>query len=146
MQIISPAFEYGAIIPVQYSCDGENVNPPLQILNVPASTKSLVLIMDDPDASVGTWTHWTIWNISPDTKLIAENSVPENAVQGTNSAQINNYRGPCPPSGTHRYFFKLFALDIEPDIAPSANIATLNARLTDHILATAELMGRFAKP
>ncbi len=144
MQITSPAFAAGAMIPVKYSCKGESVNPPLAISNVPTGTASLALIVDDPDAPSGTWTHWTVWNIAPTTVTIGENSVPMGAVQGTTSAKNNFYQGPCPPSGTHRYFFKLYALDTMLDLPATADIAALNVGISDHILASAELMGKFS--
>lgn len=144
MQITSSAFAAGAMIPVKYSCKGESVNPPLTISNVPTGATSLALVVDDPDAPSGTWTHWTVWNIAPTTATVVENSIPQDAVQGTNSAKNNFYQGPCPPSGTHRYFFKLYALDTMLELPASADVAALNASMAGHILASAELMGTFA--
>ena len=115
----SPAFENGAEIPSRYTCDGENINPTLIIENVPEGVKSLVLIMDDPDATGGaTWDHWLLWNIPPETKEISENSVPAGAIQGKTSWGTNKYGGPCPPKGSspHRYMFKLYAPCIEPQL------------------------------
>jgi len=110
-QITSPVFENNGFIPKKYTCDGVDINPQLLIANVPSETKSLALIVDDPDAPAGTWVHWVVWNISPQTHEIKENSVPNGANQGLNDFRKRSYGGPCPPSGTHRYFFKLYALD-----------------------------------
>ena len=111
MKISSPAFENNSKIPEKYTCDGENVNPPLKIEGVLKEAKSLVLIVDDPEAHMGTFLHWLVWNIPPETDFIEENSLPKRAVQGKNDFGKENYGGPCPPFGTHRYFFKLYALD-----------------------------------
>src|SRR5512144_42921 len=107
-RISSPVFAANGYIPARYTCDGNDVNPPLEIANVPAETKSLALIVDDPDAPVGMWVHWVAWNIDPATREIAEDAVPRNASQGKNDWKRNSYGGPCPPSGVHRYFFKLY--------------------------------------
>jgi len=104
--ITSPAFINNGKIPIEYTCKGKGISPVLKIENIPPQTQSLVLIMDDPDAPVGVFTHWLIWNIAPDTSEIKENSVPVNAVVGLNSRGENKYTPPCPPSGTHRYFSK----------------------------------------
>src|SRR6266568_2267554 len=111
LKITSPAFAHNGTIPAAFTCDGADSMPPLAIGGVPQKAKSLALIMDDPDAPVGTWVHWVAWNIAPQTTEIIEHSVPAGAVQGRNSWGRNSYGGPCPPSGTHRYFFKLYALD-----------------------------------
>src|SRR3989344_3924638 len=111
MKILSPAFEANQMIPPKYTCDGENINPPLQIADVPANTKSLILISDDPDASMGTWVHWTVWNIPPETKEIGENSAPIGAVEGMTSFGDKGYGGPCPPSGPLPIFFNYNVLD-----------------------------------
>ncbi len=145
MKILSPAFENQQNIPVKYTCDGNNINPPLEISGVPDNAKSLVLIVDDPDAPNGTWIHWTIWNINPQTELIAENSVPAGAVQGKTSAGSNNFGGPCPPSGTHRYFFKLFALDSAIDLPASVDVQDLQAAIRGHIIESAELIGLYSR-
>src|SRR5438045_5976237 len=111
MKITSSAFQEGGNIPSKFSRDGGNVNPPLRVEGTPANAKSLVLIVDDPDAPVGLFTHWLVWNIDPKTTEIAEHSVPSGAVQGTNDFPGARYDGPQPPSGTHRYYFRIFALD-----------------------------------
>ena len=104
MIIKSPIFLNNATIPSKYTCDGDNINPPFEIKNIPKGTKSLVLIVDDPDAAGGTWTHWTLWNIDPGTSEIQENSIPSGASAGKTSYGRSKYDGPCPPSGTHHYF------------------------------------------
>jgi Raf kinase inhibitor-like YbhB/YbcL family protein len=121
------------------------VNPSLVIDNVPAGAKSLALIVDDPDAPHGTWVHWVVWGMDPKTKEIRENSVPAGAKQGMNDFRKRNYGGPCPPSGTHRYFFKLYALDIAPDLGPDTTKAALEKAMTGHILAQAEITGLYKR-
>lgn len=145
MKISSPAFEPNQAIPLKYTCDGENVNPPLQIVDVPAGTKSLVLISDDPDAPMGTWVHWTIWNIAPDIKEIAEDSIPFGAVEGITSYGNKGYGGPCPPSGTHRYFFKLYALDTILDLPLDAKAGDIEKMMSGHILDKAEVIGLYKR-
>ena len=145
MKISSPTFEANQTIPSKYTCDGENINPPFQIFDVPAGAKSLVLISDDPDAPMGTWAHWTAWNISPEIKEIAENSAPIGAVEGITSFGNKGYGGPCPPSGTHRYFFKLYALDKALDLPPSAKASDIEKAMTGHILDKTELIGLYQR-
>ena len=145
MKITSPAFQNNDTIPKKYTCDGDNVNPPLEISEVPVNTQSLVLIMDDPDAPVGTWVHWTIWNIDPKITKIEENSVPIKAVEGKTSFGNTGYGGPCPPSGIHRYFFKLYALDIKPDISSSSKKDKLEETIKNHILDYAEIIGLYSR-
>src|SRR4030066_1214027 len=111
LQLVSPAFKQDELIPEKYTCDEKDINPPLLIDNIPSGTKSMALIVDDPDAPAGTWVHWVVWNIRPDTKEMKESSVPEGAQQGVNDFRKHEYGGACPPSGTPRDFFKLYALD-----------------------------------
>ncbi|HET9417765.1 MAG TPA: YbhB/YbcL family Raf kinase inhibitor-like protein [Chthoniobacterales bacterium] len=144
MKITSSAFNEGGMIPDKYAKDGQNVNPPLRIEDTPADAKSLLLIMDDPDAPVGLFTHWLLWNIDPKTTEIAENSVPSGAVQGTNDYPNLGYGGPQPPSGTHRYYFKIFALDRTLDLKSGAKRKELDAAMRGHVIAQGELMGRFS--
>jgi hypothetical protein len=144
MNVTSAAFQEGANIPSKFSCDGANSSPPLQISDVPSEAKSLVLIVDDPDAPSGLFTHWIVWNISPQTSTIAEGSVPKGA-QGTNDFGKSGYAGPCPPSGTHRYYFKIFALDRELDLPFRARRGQLDAAIKGHVIAQGELMGRYSK-
>ena len=145
MKISSSAFESNQNIPVKYTCDGDNVNPPLEFKDVPPQAVSLVLIVDDPDAPAGTWAHWTVWNIDPATTSIAENSVPPKAIAGQTSAGQNTYGGPCPPSGAHRYFFKLYALDTKLSLSSFSLKADLEKAMENHILAQAELVGLYSR-
>jgi len=145
MKITSPAFREGGSIPPKFSRDGGNANPELDISGAPAEAKSLVLIVDDPDAPVGLFTHWLIWNIDPKTTTIAEQSVPAGAVQGTNDFPGARYDGPQPPSGTHRYYFKVFALDQKLDLGAGAKRKQLDAAMSGHVIAQGQLMARFTK-
>jgi len=145
MKISSIAFEQNGQIPKKYTCDGSDVNPPLKFEGVPAEAKSLALIVDDPDAPVGTWVHWVLWNIDPKTSEIKENSVPKSAKQGMNDFRKHDYGGPCPPSGTHRYFFKLYALDITLNLGPNATKGDIESSIKGHILANAELIGLYKR-
>jgi Raf kinase inhibitor-like YbhB/YbcL family protein len=144
ISITSSSFQAGGDIPAKFTCDGTNVSPALQIGGVPNEAKSLVLLVDDPDAPRGLFTHWIIWNIDPKTTRVAENSAPAAGVQGTNDFGKRNYGGPCPPSGTHRYFFKIFALDTKLELKPNARRAELDAAMRGHVLAQGELMGRYS--
>jgi Raf kinase inhibitor-like YbhB/YbcL family protein len=144
ISITSPSFQAGGDIPARFTCDGTNVSPALQIGGVPNEAKSLVLIVDDPDAPRGLFTHWIIWNIDAKTTRVAENSAPTDGVQGTNDFGKRNYGGPCPPSGTHRYFFKIFALGTKLELKPGARRAELDAAMRGHVLAQGELMGRYS--
>ena len=145
MKIQSTSFEPNGLIPEIYSCKGTNISPELHWNEVPAKVKSFCLLMDDPDAPVGDWVHWILTNIAPTTNQIVENSKPAEAIGGQNSWKKNNYGGPCPPSGTHRYFFKLYALDIMLDPKKSYSKSELLSAIKNHVLAEAELMGKFKK-
>lgn len=145
MQIQSPEFNHGDLIPEKYTCDGEDISPPLVISDVPERAKSLALIMDDPDAPGRVWTHWVFWNIEPDTDEISEGELPYGAVEGITSAKVRGYHGPCPPSGKHRYFFKLFALDMVLEIFEDADKEALEEAMKGHTLAKAELMGTYER-
>jgi Raf kinase inhibitor-like YbhB/YbcL family protein len=140
--VSSPAFQAGGMIPAQFTCKGANQNPPLQFGGIPKEAKSLVLIIDDPDAPGGLFTHWLVWNIGPATTQFVGNSVPTGAAQGTNDFGQRGYGGPCPPSDTHRYYFRVFALDRKLDLKSGANRAALERALKNHILARGELMAR----
>jgi len=145
MKITSSAFENNQSIPKKYTCQGDNVNPPLEFSDIPKKAKSLALIVDDPDAPMGTWTHWTVWDIRPDAGGVRENSVPENSVSGLNDSGKSGYQGPCPPSGTHRYFFKLYALDKDLDLKSSTSKADLEKAMSGHIIGHGELVGLYKK-
>src|SRR5438128_1443287 len=145
MKITSSAFQEGGNIPSKFTCDGADISPALRIEGAPAEAKTLLLIVDDPDAPVGLFTHWLAWNIDPKTTEVAENSAPAGAVQGTNDFPKTGYGGPCPPSGTHRYYFKIFALDRELDLPFGAKRGQLDAAMKGHVVAQGELMGRYSR-
>jgi len=145
LKISSTAFENNGNIPEKYSCDGMDLNPPLRFENVPPGTKSLALIVDDPDAPMGTWVHWVVWNIDPKTGEIRENTVPKGALQGINDFRKHDYGGPCPPSGTHRYFFKLYALDAFLNLDTNARKADLEKAMNGRIVAQAQLVGLYKR-
>ena len=145
MRITSPVFGHNQSIPNKYTCDGENINPPLEISGVPEDAKSLALIMDDPDAPMGTWDHWIVWNINPSVTKIEENSVLAGVTEGTNSSGKQSYGGPCPPSGTHRYYFKLYALDTQFGLGFTANKSDIENAMEGHILDSAELIGLYQR-
>jgi len=142
MKITSPEFAHNTSIPKKFTCEGQDINPPLVISDIPSEAKSLTLIVDDPDAPMGTWVHWVAYNI-PIIKRIEESSVP--GVQGVNNAGTKNYHGPCPPSGTHRYFFKLYALDTALNLAEGASKGAVEKAMQGHILDKAELIGLYKK-
>ena len=144
MKITSSVFQQGGNLPSKFTCDGADTSPPLQIQEIPPTAKSLVLIVDDPDAPSGLFTHWIIWNISPQASTIAEGSAPK-GVEGLNDFGKSRYGGPCPPSGTHRYFFKIFALDKELDLPTGSKRAQLDAAMKGHVIAQGELMGRYSR-
>ena len=145
MRVTSSAFQEGGTIPEKFSKNGQNVSPELRIEGAPAEAKSLVLIADDPDAPVGLFTHWLAWNIDPKTTDISEGSAPSGAVQGKNDFGEASYGGPQPPSGTHRYYFKVFALDRALDLKAGANRKDLDAAMKGHVIAEGQLMGRYSK-
>mgnify|MGYP001565224986 CR=1 FL=1 len=142
MKLTSPGFENNKYMPAKYTCEGEEVNPALVIEGVPAQAKSLALIVDDPDAPMGTWVHWVVYDI-PIVGKIEENSVP--GVQGKNDSNPENYGGPCPPSGTHRYFFKIYALDAKLNQSQGQSKQELEKAMQGHILDKAELIGLYKR-
>ncbi len=142
---IKSVFGNNEKIPSKYTCEGDNVNPPLEIIGIPRGTKSLVLIMDDPDVPIGNWDHWIVLNINPSVKEIEENSVPTGGIQVKNSWGRNNYGGPCPPIGVHRYFFKLYALNITLNLDSSAKKEDIEKAMQGFILDKAELVGKYWK-
>jgi len=144
MSLTSPAFNYEEAIPVKFSCDGDNVSPDLDWFGIPEGTQSLALILDDPDAPMGTWVHWVLFNIPADVPGFQE-AITGVGVDGSNSWDRTGYGGPCPPGGTHRYFFKLYALDQMLDLAPGANKGALLEALGGHVLGEAELMGTYSR-
>jgi Raf kinase inhibitor-like YbhB/YbcL family protein len=144
-RLTSPAFGDRQRIPEKYTCDGKDVNPPLAMENAPAGTKSLALVLEDPNAPHGLFIHWTLWNINPRLNSIDEQAEPSESVCGKNSWGHNRYGGPCPPSGTHRYEFRLYALDTTLHLPGSANREQLGDAMDGHILAVAQLTGLYSK-
>jgi Raf kinase inhibitor-like YbhB/YbcL family protein len=145
MNLSSTVFKHNGLIPSQYTCDGADINPPLVIENVPQTAKSLALIVDDPDAPAGTWVHWILWNINHSTKDIKENTIPQGSEQGMNDFRKRSYGGPCPPSGTHRYFFKLYALDTMLALGLNTTKTSLEKAIKGHIVAQSELIGLYKR-
>ncbi len=142
MKLTSPAFKAKEMIPQKYTCQGQDINPPLLIDDMPDNAESLALIVEDPDAPAGNWVHWIVYGI-PVIDRIQENSVP--GTQGKNDFDKLDYGGPCPPSGVHRYFFRLYALDTTLNLEEGIDKDTLVNAMEDHILDQAELVGRFGK-
>ena len=144
MKLTSPAFEHNSAIPSEYTCDGADASPELNIADIPENAKSLVLINDDPDAPVGTWDHWIVFNIPTPTSKINKGQEPA-GTPGKNSWGKTRYGGPCPPSGTHRYFFKLYALDTELGLQEGAAKADIEAAMEGHIIEKTELIGTYKR-
>ena len=144
IKITSSAFQAGGTIPSKFTCDGADVNPALRFEGAPAEAKSLVLIVDDPDAPSGLFTHWLIWNIDPKATEIVESSAPK-SVQGKNDFGKSGYGGPCPPSGMHRYYFKIFALDSDLDLAAGSKRVQLDAAMRGHVIAQGEMVGHYSR-
>lgn len=149
MKISSPTFTNEGKIPSPYTCDGDNVNPPLEFADVPNGTASLALIMEDPDVPKsirpdGMWDHWVVWNIPPSTAGIDEGTLPPGVV-GLSTRGVNEYGGPCPPDREHRYFFYLYALDTMLDLPEASTKADLLGAMEGHIIERAELMGRYER-
>ena len=150
VELSSSAFKANGLIPKQYTCDGINISPSLSWNNIPENAKSLTLILDDPDAPGRTWVHWIIYNMPPISKGLQEGVLPlqnfsHDTKQGLNDFNKIGYGGPCPPSGTHRYFFKLYALDTKLNLEAGATKKQLENAMKDHILAQAELIGKYKK-
>lgn len=146
LDMISPVFREGSPIPPQYTCRGHNVNPPLNIFNVPAGSQSLSLVMHDPDAVGGDFIHWLVWDILPGTETISVNDVPVGAVQGSNGLGNNKYTGPCPPkgTGTHHYIFDLYALDTTLDLPSGSALTDVIKAQRGHVLDHCSLTGLFS--
>jgi Raf kinase inhibitor-like YbhB/YbcL family protein len=151
IKVTSPAFAEGEMIPAEYTADGRNISPPLEWSPGPEGTKSFALINDDPDAPMGTWVHWVVYNIGPDVTSLEENVLPEEiltngAMQGTTDFGRIGYGGPAPPSGTHRYFFKVYALDTMLDDLPTgATKSQVEQAMNGHVLAEGQLMGKYSR-
>jgi Raf kinase inhibitor-like YbhB/YbcL family protein len=134
----------GYLLP-RYTCDGENISPPLTFSEIPLEAESLVLIMDDPDAPDGTFTHWLLYDMTPGVLQITEAAMPMTGKTGTNSFGTMSYGGACPPAGTHRYYFKLFALDTMLDVPDGAVRETIEQAMEGHVIDTAEVIGKYAR-
>lgn len=147
LTLSSPDFTANGPIPSQYTCTGKNESPALAWQNTPDKTQTFALILDDPDAPSGTWTHWVIFNIPATTQSLTRNqeTFPAGTLLGKNSWQHERYEGPCPPSGTHHYYFKLYALDSTLNLAAGATKTDVIQAMQDHVLATASLMGTYKK-
>ncbi len=149
LQLTTTAFEHGGLVPKEFTCDGPDISPALAWTEPPAGTKSLAIIMDDPDAPAGTWVHWVLYDLPPATRKLdggvaKDRQLPSGAVQGRNDFGKIGYNGPCPPRGrAHRYFFKLYALDIKTNLKPGATKSELERVMKGHILAQAEIVGHF---
>lgn len=143
MKIESDAFASNSNIPSEYTCDGGNINPPLRFSGVPDGAKTLVLIMDDPDAPNGVWVHWLVWNMNVKTAGIAKNSIPPTGVQGQNTRGMNSYGGPCPPNGVHHYYFKLFALNKSLNLPAATDKKALEQAMEGAIIERASLIGLY---
>ena len=146
----SAAFTEGGMIPKQYTCDGADISPPLSWSTVPEGTKSIAIIVDDPDAPAGTWVHWLVYNLPPDLKglpenILAKETIANGGMQGMTDFRRIGYGGPCPPSGTHRYIFKVYAVDKLLDLYPGAIKKRLLQAMEGHILAEGELMGKYRR-
>ncbi len=150
MEITSTAFAQGELIPKKYTCDDVNISPPLKWHGAPTGTKSFALIADDPDAPIGTWVHWVLFNLPADVRELAENFPPKKnfengAAHGKNDFGKYGYGGPCPPGGTHRYYFKLYALDDKLDLQPGCTKKDLLQTIKNHTLAESQLMGKYKR-
>ena len=144
LQLTSSAFQEGEAIPKKYTCDGQNVSPQLNWIGLPDQTKSLVLIVDDPDAPSGTFVHWVLYGLPSDLKGLREGAT--DGIPGVNSFRKNSYAGPCPPKGsTHRYFFKLYALDANPGLKPGCSKSEVEKVMSTHILTQGQLMGKYGR-
>lgn len=150
IRLASSAFKEGSMIPRVYTCGGDNISPPLTWDKLPVGAESVALIVDDPDATIGPWVHWVLYDLPPDANQIEENVptealLPNGAKQGSNSVHRFGYFGPCPPRGAHRYYFRLYALDTRLDMEPGASRSDLIRAMHGHILGDGKLMGRYCQ-
>lgn len=143
--VTSPAFAKNSLIPARFTCDGENVNPPLSIGNIPLFAETIVLIVEDPDAPLGTWDHWIVWDIPAKSKNIEirENTSP--GIQGINDFNNHKYGGPCPPTGKHRYFFKAYAIDTVLDLSADSKKAEVMDAIKGHVIAEGQVIGLYQR-
>jgi Raf kinase inhibitor-like YbhB/YbcL family protein len=150
LTITSSAFSQGGEIPSKHTCDGADISPPLSWKGAPSNAKSFALICDDPDAPMGTWVHWVVYNIPASMFELGENITSpglsaNGALEGMNDFRKTSWGGPCPPGGVHRYFFKLYALDVMLDLNRGSNKAQLMSAMKGHVLAEGQLMGRYSR-
>ncbi len=145
MHIVTPAFIRNGQIPAAYTCDGENLSPPFAFSGIPEGAQSLALIVDDPDAPSGDWVHWIVYNIDPSVTDVSKGTVPPGGTEGMGSDGNAAYGGPCPPSGSHRYFFRLYALDTALEFGERPDKASLLRAMEGHILAEDAIMGKYAR-
>lgn len=145
MILLTSAFQDNGVIPKKYTCDGPGINPELRIEGAPEEAKSFALVMDDPDAPQGTFTHWLLWNIDPKATLIKEESIPAGSVEGKNSGGSTGYMGPCPPSGTHHYHFTCYALNTMLDLPAGADRAAFETHIANHVITEAQLVGTYSR-
>ena len=145
MQIKSEAFEDGGMIPVKFTCEGPNVSPPLEFIDVSVEAKSLILIIEDPDAEARPWVHWLVFNIPPDVKRFEENSIASGARQGLCNGNTLGYEGPCPPENEHTYLFKLYAIDKMLETNPTPDRKKVLEQIHGHVIDEAALEGRYEK-
>lgn len=150
IKLTSPAFEHNSQMPAKYTCDSQNISPPLQWENIPDKTKTIALICDDPDAPMGTWVHWVLYNLPKEKRALEENYPDDETLekgirQGFNDFGNIGYGGPCPPGGTHRYFFKIYALDCTFGITQIPDKKMIENLMTGHILATGQLIGKYTR-
>ncbi|OGW81982.1 MAG: phosphatidylethanolamine-binding protein [Omnitrophica bacterium RIFCSPLOWO2_12_FULL_44_17] len=148
--VTSPAFKDGEMMPEKYTCDGKNISPPLEWMDLPINTESIVIVADDPDAPMGTWVHWVLYDIPPSEVFIDEDVPPvgvlnNGATHGMTDFRTMGYGGPCPPSGVHRYFFKIYALDDFLHLPPGATKEQIEMEMEGHIVGYGELMGKYQK-
>lgn len=150
IQITSPAFKNQEMIPAKYTCDGQNISPPLEFTNIPEDTRTLALIVEDPDAPMGTFTHWITYNMPPDIAELPEalpddETLMDGARQGINDFDRIGYGGPCPPKGTHRYYFRIYALNAVIDSTSMVNKQDIWEKMQGHIITAGELMGKYKR-
>ena len=150
IKLTSPAFKEGGMIPSKYTCDGEDISPPLKWDNVPPGTVSIAIISDDPDAPMGTWVHWVLFNLQAKTRELKENfpndeTLEDGSRQGVTDFGATGYGGPCPPGGVHRYFFKIYALDVKIDLVSIVDKEALLSEMEEHIIGQGQLMGKYKR-
>jgi Raf kinase inhibitor-like YbhB/YbcL family protein len=150
IKMTSAAFEPGGMIPNQYTCDGQDISPPLSWGDVPDGSASIALVCDDPDAPMGTWVHWVLFDLPPETRNLPENIPPSETLEGGGTHGVNDFRrlgygGPCPPGGTHRYYFKIYALDKKMGLSAGSTKAQLLKAMEGHVMAEGELIGRYKR-